>query len=151
MTPFIPPKRKMLELVIMVILAGVFYLIYPSVDAITLFTFGFIWNWSASNDLDALFANKRYRMSMLKTVVNLQSLILKPFSWAPEFVKRFLRMLPAGIFWSLVIYMNDSLMPWWATFIGSAAFEILQLELLLIRKHKEQEEDIIPEIPKDLP
>src|SRR5688500_8190193 len=118
MNAFAPPKRKLLELLIMLVLAGVFYLVYPEFDAVVLFVFGFVWNWAASNELSVLFENKRYRMSLLKTVVNLQNLILTPFDWAPEWVKRTLRVLPAGIFWSLVIYMNDSIMPWWATFIG---------------------------------
>lgn len=137
MTPMVPPKRKMIELGIMLILAGVFYLIYPNTDAVMLFVFGFVWNWSASNDLSALFENKRYRMSMLKLVVNLQNMVLKPFGWAPEFVKRIVKVLPAGIFWTMVIFINDSDMPWWATFIGSAAFELLQIELNFIKRQKE--------------
>ena len=63
MKPFAPPKKKLIELLIMIVLAGVFYLIYPEMDAIVLFFFGFIWNWSASNELSDLFSNKRYRMS----------------------------------------------------------------------------------------
>ncbi len=137
MTPMIPPRRKLIELGIMIILTGVFYLLYPSPDAAMLFVFGFVWNWSASNDLTALFENRRYRMSMLKLVVNLQNLALKPFGWAPEFVKRIIKVLPAGIFWSLVIFVNDSDMPWWATFVGSLAFELLQIELNFIKRHKE--------------
>lgn len=137
MTPMVPPRKKLIELGIMLILAGVFYLIHPDTDAVMLFVFGFVWNWSASNDLSALFENKRYRMSMLKLVVNLQNLILKPFGWAPEFVKRIVKVLPAGIFWSMVIFINDSEMPWWATFIGSAAFELLQIELNFIKRQKE--------------
>ncbi len=137
MTPMVPPRRKLIELGIMLILAGVFYLIHSDTDAVMLFVFGFVWNWSASNDLSALFENKRYRMSMLKLVVNLQNLILKPFGWAPEFVKRIVKVLPAGIFWSMVIFINDSEMPWWATFIGSAAFELLQIELNFIKRQKE--------------
>lgn len=137
MTPLIPPKRKMIELGIMVVLAAVFYLLYPNPDAAMLFVFGFIWNWSASNDLTVLFENRRYRMSMLKLVVNLQNLALKPFGWAPAFVKGIVKVLPAGIFWSLVIFVNDSDMPWWATFVGSLAFELMQIELNFIKRHKE--------------
>lgn len=137
MNQIVPPKRKMIELGIMLILAAVFYLIHPSTDAVMLFVFGFVWNWSASNDLNAIFENRRYRMSMLKFVVNMQNLILKPFGWAPEFVKRIVKVLPAGIFWSMVIFVNDSEMPWWATFIGSIAFELLQIELNFIKRQKE--------------
>lgn len=137
MSPIVPPKRKLVELGIMLILAAVFYLIHPNFDAVMLFVFGFVWNWSASNDLTAVFENRRYRMSMLKFVVNMQNLILKPFGWAPEFVKRIVKVLPAGIFWSMVIFVNDSDMPWWATFVGSIAFELLQIELNFIKRQKE--------------
>jgi hypothetical protein len=137
MKPFAPPKRKLYELIVLVVLAAIFYLIHPQVEAIVLFAFGFIWNWAASNDLSVMFENRRYRMSMIKTVVNLQQLILKPFAWAPQFVKNILVILPAGIFWSLVVYLNDSDMPWWSTFLGSLAFELLQIEINFIKKHKE--------------
>ncbi|MFP5387415.1 MAG: hypothetical protein ACLGHN_15160 [Bacteriovoracia bacterium] len=147
MNTFAPPKKKLIELIIMLPLAGVYYLLYPEVDAIVLFLFGFIWNWSASNELSNLFSNKRYRMSLLRTVVNLQSLILRPFSKAPGWIKKILNVLPAGIFWGMVVYINDSHMPWWSTFIGSAAFELMQLELKFIRKQKDE----VPEIPKELP
>lgn len=128
-------------------LALAFYLIYPNVDGAILFVFGFIWNWSASNDLSALFENKRYRMSMLKIVVNLQGLILKPFKKFPAFFKRVLQSLPAGLFWGVVVYINQSEIPWWTTFFGSACFELLQSEMRLFQKQKE----LPPEIPKELP
>lgn len=137
MMPFIPPKRKLLELVVLIVLAIIFYFIYPSFEALTLFAFGFIWNWAASNDLSMMLDNNRYRMSMLKLVSNLQTLILKPFGWAPELLKRFIRILPAGLFWLMVIFINDSVMPWWAPFVGSLAFELLQLELNFIKGHKD--------------
>lgn len=148
MTTFIPPKRKMYELLGLPVFLGILYLIYPKIEAVTLFAFGYIWNWSASNDFSILFQNKRYRMSMLKMVVNLQQLILKPFNWAPEIVKKIVKILPAGIFWSLVILINESDMPWWAPFFGSAVFEILQIEIGLFKKQKEAEQ--VPEVPKEL-
>jgi hypothetical protein len=149
MTTFIPPKRKIFELLMLPVFVGVFYVIHASVEAITLFAFGYIWNWSASNDLELLFQNKRYRMSMLKTVVNLQNLILKPFNWASFIVQKLVKILPAGIFWSLVIFINESDMPWWATFIGSAVFELLQIEIGLFKKQQAQVEEV-PEVPKEI-
>jgi len=137
MNSFVPPKRKLWELLILPILVIILYFIYPHTDALVLFVFGFIWNWVASNDLSLLFQNRRYRMSLIKMVFNLQQLILKPFGKAPKFVKIFLSTLPAGIFWSIVIYINQSEMPWWATFLGSVAFEIIQLEINFFKKHKE--------------
>ena len=137
MNSFFIPRRKVIELFILPVMLGVIYFISPSVEVISLFAFGYIWNWAASNDLGALFENRRYRMSMLKLVVNLQNLILKPFHRAPEIVKRLIKVLPAGIFWSLVIIFNESHMPWWSTFLGSLAFELLQLEISMFKRHKE--------------
>lgn len=137
MSSFLIPRRKVIELFILPVFLGVMYFIWPTVEVMSLFAFGYIWNWAASNDLGALFENRRYRMSMLKLVVNLQNLILKPFQKAPELVKRFLKVLPAGIFWTLVIIFNESQMPWWATFCGSLVFELLQLEISLFKCHKE--------------
>lgn len=148
MTTFIPPKRKIYELLGLPVFLGILFLIFPSIEAVTLFAFGYIWNWSASNDFSILFQNKRYRMSMLKTVVNLQGLILKPFSWAPIFVQKFVKILPAGIFWTLVIWINESDMPWWSTFVGSAVFEILQIEIGQFKKQKDIEQ--VPEVPKEM-
>jgi hypothetical protein len=149
MTPFIPPKRKIFELLALPIFIGMFYLFSPVPEALTLFSFGYIWNWSASNDLSVLFQNKRYRMSMLKMVVNLQNLFLKLFNWAPALLKRFAKILPAGTFWAIVIFINESDMPWWPTFVGSTVFEILQFEISLLIKQKQDEQ--IPEIPKEIP
>lgn len=149
MTTFIPPKRKIFELLALPVFLGIFYFVYPKIEGVTLFAFGYIWNWSASNDLSVLFQNKRYRMSMLKTVVNLQNLILKPFGWAPVIVQKIVKILPAGIFWALVIFINESDMPWWATFVGSAVFEILQIEIGVFKK-QHSEKEVVPEIPKEL-
>lgn len=146
MKTFAPPKRKLIELGIMIVLTGIFYVIYPVPEALTLFVFGYVWNWAASNELSSLFENKRYRMSLLKTVVNLQNLILKPFGKAPDWVKRILRIFPAGIFWGMVIFINESFMPWWATFIGSAAFELVNFEMDFLQRRSETP----PELPREL-
>src|SRR5690606_37044655 len=99
--------------------------------------FGPVWNWAASNDMEILFANNnRYRMSLLKMVFNFQRWILKPFGWAPEVVKRLIRMLPAGLVWVLAIFIIDIIMPCWATFIGSLAFELTQINLNFLRGPK---------------
>jgi hypothetical protein len=135
---FAPPKRKLFELIALPFFSAILYFIYPNFDAIVLFIFGFVWNWSASNELEGIFQNKRYKMSMLKMVVSLQNLFLRPFQWAPIFLKKIIIVLPAGLFWTLVILMNQSEMPWWATFVGSIVFELLQLELKVIRSQKEQ-------------
>lgn len=137
MKPFSPPKRKLFDLLGLVIISGVFYLLYPSIDAVILFILGFIWNWSVSIDLSLLFENRRYRFSMLKTVIGIQQAALKPFENMPLFVRKFVAILPAGIFWTVVIFINDSVMPWWATFIGSLAFELIQIELKFAKGQKE--------------
>lgn len=138
MKPFAPSKRKLLELAIMLVLSGVFYLFYPHVEGLVLFIFGFIWNWCASIELNPIFENRRYRFSMLSTVRNFQKLFLKPFAKLPLIVQRIVAIFPAGIFWWMVVYINQSDMPWWPPFIGSAVFELLQIELKFIKEHKEK-------------
>jgi hypothetical protein len=137
MTSFIPPRRKLIELVVLIILAGIFYFIYPDLKALMLFVLGFVWNWTTSVDLSEMLQNRRYKLSLLKTVISIQNLFLRPFAKAPDWVKSIVRIFPAGIFWNIVILINESDMPWWAPFLGSAAFELLQIELMYIRRHKE--------------
>jgi hypothetical protein len=137
MKPFAPTKRKLTELLILGGLTGIFYFFVPRLEAIVLFVFGFIWNWSASVELDPLYEHRSYRFSMLTTVRSLQNLFLKPFTETPFLIQRFISILPAGIFWWMIVYINESMMPWWAPFIGSAAFELTQMELKLIKGEKE--------------
>lgn len=136
MKNFLIPKEKFFELLVLPIYLLILFIFFPQAEPLVLFAFGFIWNWAASNDLEKLFENKRYKLSMLKLVVNLQNLILKPFATAPEFIRMFLKVLPAGVFWTIVIYLNESEMPWWATFLGSLAFELLLLEINLIKRYR---------------
>jgi hypothetical protein len=129
MNGFLISKRKFFELVILVFLDAVLYLVLNSWDVVTLFSFGFIWNWVASQESNIMIGNnRRYRFSTLKTVFNLQNLSLKPFSKAPESVKFIVRLLPAGLFWAGVIVFIDSPMPWWAVFLGSFVLELIILE-----------------------
>ena len=130
------PRRKYLELGIMLIASGVFYFFIPKFEELTLFYFGFIWNWSYSVELDPIYENPRYRFSMLRTVINFQKLILRPFNRAPDPIKRLVGVLPAGIFWWLVIYINQSSMPWWTTFVGSICFELVQLQMSFSQNEK---------------
>lgn len=124
----LPTKKKLIELGLLLGINCVLFFIWPSLEAIILFTYGFIWNWTASQNLDLILDNKRYRFSMLKMVHNLQVLILKPFKRLPEFVKVIPRILPAGLFWGLVVVFTDSDMPWTITFLGSFVFELTQIE-----------------------
>lgn len=138
MSLFAPSRRKLFELLIMGVFSGIFWFFYPAFEGVILFIFGFIWNWSASIEMNPLYENRRYRFSMLSTVRNTQKLFLKPFAGAPSIIKTLIKILPAGIFWSMVIIINESNMPWWAPFIGSAAFELLQLEINFVKGHKEK-------------
>jgi hypothetical protein len=134
MNGFFITKRKLFELVVLLCLDGLFYLLWNSLDFVVLFSLGFIWNWVASQEKDILILNSRqYRFSTLKTVFNLQHLILKPFVRMPEAVRLIVRVLPAGIFWFAVILFNESQMPWWAVFFGSLSIELLQLETRLFK------------------
>ncbi len=141
MKPFLTNRRRSMELLGLLLLDLIIYFIWSSWPMVTLFSLGFIWNWVASQDLQLLFENRRYRFSMLKMVMNLQFLFLKPFENFPAWVKWIVRTLPAGMFWSMVIFFNDSSMPWWATYLGSLVFEIIQLEITTFSKrHKEIQE-----------
>lgn len=135
-SPFLTTKRKMFDLLILLIIDVALYIIWNSVEVVTLFSFGFIWNWVASQDLTPLLEKRRYRFSMVKLVINLQSLILKPLSNFPLVLQRLAACLPAGLFWWLVIYFNDSHMPWWATFLGSATYELTLLESYYAKKQE---------------
>ena len=118
----------------MLLLDAVFYLLWNSFDFVMLFSFGFIWNWVASQESTITLKNtRRYRFSTLKTVFNLQNLVMRPFLNAPLFVKILIKSLPAGIFWSAVILFNESNMPWWAVFIGSLTLEFFQLETKIFK------------------
>lgn len=136
MKPFLTTKRKMFDLLVLILLNTFIFLVLGDWTAITLFSFGFIWNWSASQDLSSLFENPRYRYSMLKLVVNLQNLILSPVKNLPKAIHWVVKILPAGTFWLMVMLFNDSDLPWWMPFLGSLAFEVLQLEKTIFEKYK---------------
>jgi hypothetical protein len=137
MKPFLASRRKMIDIAIMLVLNLIFYFLWQSFDVVALFSLGYIWNWVGSQDLAYMFENKRYRFSMLKVVFNLQHLFLKPFKKFPQWFQVIVRTLPAGIFWSMVIFFNDSEMPWWMTFIGSIVYELTQMDALIFKKQKE--------------
>lgn len=129
MNNFFISKRKTFELGILIILDTVLFIVLDRWDFVTLFSLGFVWNWVASQEKNVIIENnRRYRFSTLKTVFNLQNLFLKPFGRAPGAVKFFIRLIPAGLFWSAVILFIDSPMPWWSVFIGSLTLELIILE-----------------------
>ena len=129
MNGFFISKRKTFELGILIVLDGVFFVLWDSWDFIILFSLGYIWNWVASQEKNITWENtRRYRFSTLKTVFNLQHLFLRPLHKMPKIFHFIARILPAGLFWSGVIIFNDSPMPWWAVFLGSLAIESIMLE-----------------------
>ncbi len=129
MSSFFISRRKFFELLALIIIDLVFYFLWDNLDFVILFSFGYVWNWVASQESDVTLGNtKRYRFSTIKTVFNLQNLIVKPFPHLPSMVKTGLKSLPAGMFWTAVIWFNNSQMPWWAVFLGSLSAELAQLE-----------------------
>ncbi len=128
MNGFLLSKRKTFELLLLVLFDIVFYFLWRSADFVILFSFGYVWNWVGSQQDTLTFEGKKYRYSTLKTVLNLQGLVVKPIQKAPAFVKMLARILPAGLFWWGVIVFNGSQMPWWAVFIGSLTLELVLLE-----------------------
>jgi hypothetical protein len=123
---FLSSKRRLWDLPVLIVLVLVITLLIDG-SAAALFAVGFVWNWVANQDIDPLFMNRRSKFSMLRMVINLQNMILKPFTTAPELVKIMLKCLPAGLFWFGVIYLNDSKMPCYMTFVGSLTFELSNL------------------------
>lgn len=141
MSLIIPSKAKMLELAVLPIFWTALYVITESADVLILMTLGYVWNWAASNELPEIFENKKYKFSLIKFVHNIQNFILKPFSGFPAVVQHIIKMFPAGLFWLGVLFINDSIMPWWATFLGSILFELLNMRHLFNK-------ELPPEIPK---
>ncbi len=134
MNGFLVSKRKTFELVVLFFLDLLFYFLWDDVNFVILFSLGFIWNWVASQEPEILIQNnQRYKFSTMKTVFNLQNLFLKPFKTMPEPVQIFVKILPAGIFWFMVILFNDSQIPWWAVFLGSLTLELLLLENKILK------------------
>ncbi|MGE3608993.1 MAG: hypothetical protein AB7I27_05355 [Bacteriovoracaceae bacterium] len=134
MKPFLTTKRSTIEIGALFIVDVILYFLGISFEFIILFSLGFIWNWVASQNLELLFQNHRYRYSMIKLVVNLQNLIKMPLKTFPLWLSWVAGIFPAGIFWSMVIFFNDSDMPWWATFMGSFVFELSQINFLSLKK-----------------
>lgn len=126
----------MIDLAVLLLLNLVLYFFWESFPMLSMFSFGFIWNWSASQDLSFMTENPRYRYSMVRFVSNLQTMILKPVLSLPRFTHVIAKIIPAGAFWFLVVFINDSVMPWWMAFIGSAIFEVLQLDVIFLKKEK---------------
>lgn len=145
MSGFFLTKRKTFEILILVFLAIVFYLLWGDLDFVILFSFGYVWNWVGSQQDSLSFEGKKYKYSTLKTVLNLQGLVLKPIKNAPYVVKMLARILPAGLFWWGVIVFNESKMPWWAVFVGSFTLELVLLENKIFK------ESPPPPPPVDIP
>jgi hypothetical protein len=124
--------------IVLVIMDAILFFLWSDPALICLFSFGFIWNWTAAQDLTSLLSNPRYKFSMVRFVKNLEGWALKPFSKLPSWTHFIGRILPAGIFWCMVIYINESDMPWYMTFVGSLCFEITQFEISFLKKNKEE-------------
>jgi branched-subunit amino acid transport protein AzlD len=138
MKPFFSSKRKMIEILVLLIINLFTYVLWSDGKFVALFSLGFVWNWVASQDLQLILENRRYRLSLLRVVCGTHMIIQKPFMSAPEVVKILLRVLPAGLFWMIIIYFNDSSMPWWAVFIGSLIYELISLEMKFFHKESNQ-------------
>lgn len=129
-------RRNKIELLLLPIFLITLYFFYPDIDAIVLFTFGYIWNWVCSFELDEIYNEKRYKFSLLRLVVSIQSGFLKPFKKFPKILKRLIGIFPAGVFWFLIIFIYDSVMPIWAPFLGSLIFELVSLEVFYVSNEK---------------
>ena len=133
MKSFLGEKRKFIQLGLMLLLDLLFFFLWDSWDIVVLFSLGFIWNWTAAQNLEEIISTKRYRFSTLKIIFNLQKLILKPFQNSHEAIRFIFKIIPAGLFWVGVMYFNDSKLPWWSVFMGSFFLEVFELDKKLIQ------------------
>lgn len=127
-------RRKLQEFLIICVISSIHFFFFSNFEQLTLFVFGYIWNWASSSHQELLIENQRYRYSLIRTVISFQKIILTPFKKTPEMIRRIIKALPAGLFWLLVIYINNSTMPWWAPFLGSLCFEIIDFEFDFLEK-----------------
>lgn len=155
MRPFLTTKRKLYELLVLLGLNLGLYFVFQSWAALMLFNLGFVWNWAASQPLSYVLENSRYRFSLMKMVYNLHSIVQLPFKKLHPLVSIFPRILPAGLFWYLVIHFAESTVPVWPTFLGSLFFELTQLDAYFVKKAppitESMPEEVIPapEFPQD--
>ncbi len=147
----LPSKRKLFELSLLPLFCLPFIILGNSPDIVILLGLGYIWNWAASNDLPYVQENRRYRMSLIGLVVTINDWILKPFHQMHPLVTHFVRLFPAGIFWLGVLFINDSVMPWWATFVGSLLFELTQIKFVLTNSPTKNTSDQGQACASDLP
>src|SRR5690349_7173759 len=105
MMPFLTSKRRLLDLIVLILVAGVLWFIQSGEIAV-LFASGFIWNWVSAQDLSQHKEGRNYKYTTLRFVLNVQTSIVSwgPLKKAPVPVKFLLRCLPAGLFWSAVIW-----------------------------------------------
>jgi len=136
---FLISKRKTYELLALLVFNIITYLLWNSFKFNTLFSFGFIWNWVASQEKDIMISNpRRYRFSTLKFVFGFQNLVLKYTEKFPFILKFIVKILPAGLFWLFIIFLNDSEMPWWSVFLGSLCAELMQFDSLFKKEKLDQ-------------
>jgi hypothetical protein len=147
---FFSTKRKLYEILVLFFFSVGLTFLWHDYASILFFAMGFIWNWSASQKVDYVLNNKRYRFSFLKMVYNLQFLFLYPLkNFHPAF-GIIAKILPAGLFWWMIVYFANSHLPVLPTFIGSLVYELIQLDSLLIKDSDALPVvDNIPELPKD--
>jgi len=138
MTMLIPKSKVVLELFVLSTFLFLIHFLTNRLDVVILFTFGFVWNWSVSIQNNTFSVLKHHKFSMMNTIRWIHEFFLKVFKRSPELIYRLASIVPAGLFWSLVIHFNESQMPWWATFLGSLVYEILQIQDLFLKGDKKK-------------
>lgn len=151
MNIIVPPKRKLIELALLPAFCVPALLLADNFDFAILMSLGYVWNWAASSDLSSIQHNRKYRMSLINLVSRIQNWVLRPFHSMHPIVSHVVSIFPAGLFWLAVLFINDSIMPWWATFVGSFLFELTQIRFVFTKTkvEKEPEPPVLPELPKD--
>ena len=123
----LPERRKMIELGFLIIPSLILYFVFNGIEIMVLFILGYVWNWTASQNLP-ITESRKYRFSLLRMVHTLNIVVQKPFKNLPQITKLIPKILPAGLFWMLMILFSESHIPWWPPFLGSFIFELTQFE-----------------------
>ena len=128
MKPFMADKRKMLELLPLPFFLTIIIVLAPTAYMAILFGFGYIWNWTVSQPLLYVQESTRYKFSTLRLVKNIHQLFMRPFEGDKfKWVRKFVSIFPAGLFWGLIAHSFSSNIPWWMCFFGSLLYEVTDL------------------------
>lgn len=129
MKHLLPSLQESLEMVALVLMVVCLQWWIGSWEWSAFFVLGFIWNWTVLNGwVGQQIGQRQYRYSMLKGITKFHQLLTAPLDKKP-FLKGLAAVVPAGVAIGLIALLLNSTVPWWATFLGSAAFILIRRQL----------------------